>query len=191
MGSKIPLLWLYPLAPSLPVDGGVEFEDNGIEDPGTTWPPPDPDRMFRRAETLDVKDAFTQPMDVDAFRKRQEADLLRQRNQGDDSTAYRRRPFHVRMEEQIRADRERDDAYEEHDSDEYAITDSEDDIDKAIHPNSAGPLADEGEESWRNSEGERLADFGVDEDAEFYDEDDLPLAELLRRRKAAGDIKVQ
>ncbi len=40
-----------------------------------------------------------------------------------------------------------------------------------------------GEERWRNSEGERLADFGVDEDAEFYDEDDVPLAVLLRRRK--------
>ena len=48
---------------------------------------------------------------------------------------------------------------------------------------SAGPV-EEGEESWRNSEGERLKDFGVDEDAEFYDEDDIPLAELLRRRRA-------
>ena len=27
-----------------------------------------------------------------------------------------------------------------------------------------------GEESWRNSEGERLADFGLDEETEFYDE---------------------
>lgn len=37
--------------------------------------------------------------------------------------------------------------------------------------------------SWRNKEGERLADFGLDEDAEFYDEDDLPLSEIVRRRK--------
>lgn len=37
---------------------------------------------------------------------------------------------------------------------------------------------------WRNKEGERLADFGLDEDAEFYDEDNLPLAEIMRRRKA-------
>jgi len=28
-----------------------------------------------------------------------------------------------------------------------------------------------------------LADFGLDEDAEFYDEDDLPLSELVLRRK--------
>jgi len=37
---------------------------------------------------------------------------------------------------------------------------------------------------WRNKEGERLADFGLDEDAEFYDEDNLPLAEIMRRRQA-------
>lgn len=47
----------------------------------------------------------------------------------------------------------------------------------------------EGEEAWRNSEGERLKDFGVDEDVEFYDEqedeDDVPLGELLARKRAA------
>ena len=56
-----------------------------------------------------------------------------------------------------------------------------------------------GEESWRNREGERLADFGVDEMADFYDEEgkgdmdmtqrdddddeNVPLAELLRSRR--------
>ncbi len=37
-------------------------------------------------------------------------------------------------------------------------------------------------EIWRDSEGDRLNDFGVDEDAEFYDDENIPLAELLRRR---------
>jgi palmitoyltransferase len=41
----------------------------------------------------------------------------------------------------------------------------------------------EGEESWRNADGERLEDFGVDEDIEFYDEDNIPLAELMERRR--------
>ena len=40
---------------------------------------------------------------------------------------------------------------------------------------------------WRNSDGERLDDFGVDENAENYDEDDTPLAELLRRRHRTTD----
>ena len=38
------------------------------------------------------------------------------------------------------------------------------------------------ERGWRDSEGERLEDFGVDEDIEF-DEDDLPLSELLTKRR--------
>ena len=43
---------------------------------------------------------------------------------------------------------------------------------------------DSGEEGWRTSEGDRLEDFGVDEEAEFYDEDDIPLALLLERKKS-------
>lgn len=39
----------------------------------------------------------------------------------------------------------------------------------------------EGEEGWRGAEGDRLADYGVDEDAEFYDEDDIPLSVLAKR----------
>lgn len=42
----------------------------------------------------------------------------------------------------------------------------------------------EGEEAWQNAEGDRLKDFGVDEEADFYDEEDLPLTEILRRRKS-------
>ena len=36
---------------------------------------------------------------------------------------------------------------------------------------------------------ERLADYGVDDDTELmYDEDDVPLAELIRRRKGVKVI---
>jgi palmitoyltransferase len=42
----------------------------------------------------------------------------------------------------------------------------------------------DGEEGWTNSEGDRLRDYGVDEEAEVLADDDIPLAELLRRRKA-------
>lgn len=38
------------------------------------------------------------------------------------------------------------------------------------------------ENAWRNSEGERLDDFGVDEEVDI-DEDNIPLNELARRRK--------
>ena len=93
---------------------------------------------------------------VDAFHKRQQEDLERH-NQGA-ATPFRRRPFHER----------------------YSDVDNRDE-------SSASQLAkfdDMGssEEGWRDSEGDRLNDFGVDEDAEIYDEDDVPLAELLHRR---------
>ncbi|KAF4635447.1 hypothetical protein G7Y89_g2643 [Cudoniella acicularis] len=43
----------------------------------------------------------------------------------------------------------------------------------------------DGEEGWTNAEGDRLRDYGVDEEAEALpDDDEVPLAELLRRRKA-------
>lgn len=42
----------------------------------------------------------------------------------------------------------------------------------------------DGEEGWTNAEGDRLRDFGVDEDAELFTDDEIPLGELLRRRKA-------
>ena len=45
----------------------------------------------------------------------------------------------------------------------------------------------DGGESWRDSDGDRLDDFGVDECAEFCDEDDIPLAELVRRRHESSN----
>ena len=46
--------------------------------------------------------------------------------------------------------------------------------------------ADDGEEAWKNSEGERLRDFGVDEEIEFYDEEDIPLAVLIQQKRQQG-----
>lgn len=41
--------------------------------------------------------------------------------------------------------------------------------------------SDDGEEGWRNAEGERLHDFGVDEEIEFYDEENVPLGILMKQ----------
>lgn len=48
-----------------------------------------------------------------------------------------------------------------------------------------GDDSEEGEEAWRNSEGERLADFGVEEEVDFYDEEIIPLAQLIASRQRA------
>ena len=93
------------------------------------------------------------------FQERQEQDL--KRRQGIDR-AYRRQPFHQRF----------GDAVGEKDHDETMTV----------------PETEIGEEAWRNSEGERLDDFGLDEDAEFYDEDSIPLSEILRRKRETQSV---
>lgn len=31
MGTKNPIMWFFPFAPTLPIDSGLSFEDNGLE----------------------------------------------------------------------------------------------------------------------------------------------------------------
>ena len=104
---------------------------------------------------------------IDAFRRRQEEDLKRFHS----GPTTRRRPFHERYKHYNQEERE----------------------------STQAPSQDDGlgggEEGWRDSEGDRLDDFGVDEDIEFYDEDDIPLARLLVRQREepisrSGDLKV-
>lgn len=120
--------------------------------------------MPRRARPLDPKDAFTHGQyptsneeQVESFRQRQERDIARM--QGPNSQVQRRRPFH----------------------DRYSHAENPEVMDPGTESDDG--LSSEGEEGWRNSEGDRLQDFGVDEDVEFYDEDNIPLVELLRRRQ--------
>ena len=122
-------------------------------------------------------------MAVDSFRARQAADLARFEDV-DGDYVVRRRPFHERLEE--RQDRGRDRIYElEDDADETLIVaEDEEKEEDEVDPHMR--RSDAGEEGWRNKEGESLADFGVDEVADFYDEDNVPLAELMRRRKTAS-----
>lgn len=187
MGSANPLAWLNPWGPTPSIESGLVFPTNGFEDEGTAWPPPDPDRSFKRPQGQGGAQgpgaAFTYGEaglsareSVAAFRERQVADAVR-----------RRRPFVERVEAQMA--RQREDEYEDADAlSQGSLSDVEE------FGNGQKPRKEEGEEAWRNSEGERLKDFGVDEDVEFYDEqegeddedDDVPLGELLARRKAAS-----
>ena len=138
-------------------------------DPSVSWPPPDPDRISMPERHADPDDGLkyrTQDFDrgeIDAFRKRQREDLKRW--EGTDNNVYRRQPFYQRYTSSISVDHANDNN-EDDESEKASIA--------------------SGEESWRNSEGERLEDFGVDADVEFYDEDDddVPIAELIARRKA-------
>jgi palmitoyltransferase len=122
---------------------------------------------------------FTQSLDPEAFRRRQAADRARYED-ADGEYVVRRRPFHERLEDMHNRGNDRVYEIEDEYEDEEAVEDEEEPGQfPAPQNNSDGS----GEEGWRNKEGERLADFGVDEVAEFYDEDEVPLAELIRRRR--------
>jgi palmitoyltransferase len=120
------------------------------------WPPLDPDRIPRKFKRLDAEQPFLDSAEDPV----QRIEAFKKRQQEDmkrlqNRHLRKRRPFHERFDENAEA-----------------IPSDEEDSEVSI----------DGEEGWKNSEGERLRDFGVDEDAEFYDEDEIPLAELLRRR---------
>jgi palmitoyltransferase len=166
MGSGNVLLWFWPFADT-PRSNGLEFALNGFSEPDQSWPPPDPDRIPRLRQPLDPKQAFhykdapsfSNQEEKEAFHQRQRADLVRR--QGTNGI-IQRKTFHDRYAtgwyaEQNGRDKEDD------------STDSE---------------SESGEEGWKSPEGERLRDYGVDEDAEFYDqeEENVPLSELIRRR---------
>ena len=173
MGGSF-VFWFWPFAATPSLESGLQFETNGFEgkyrlqrdkmvrliilDPTQSWPPPDPDRMPRRPRTTNgqpftyEEDSRSNREQLDSFRRRQEEDLKRFNHT---EPLIRRRPFHERY---------KDDRQEQRDSPRLPDGDN---------------TLDEGEEAWRNSEGDGLNDFGVDGDVEFYDEDNIPLAEML------------
>ncbi|KAL8686985.1 MAG: hypothetical protein Q9218_006718 [Villophora microphyllina] len=175
MGTTF-LLWLWPLAPTPSNATGLDFETNGFEgtlifdssvsnkliyaDPGTPWPPPDPDRMPRHRYKIADRGPFTYGAhssgpDVQGFRERQHQDYLRFANGR--VLSLNGTPF-------IRGG-------------DYSIQQGADH--KRDNP---GVVP-----GWRDSAGDQLQDFGVDEDAEGNEEDDIPLAELLKQRKSARE----
>lgn len=212
MGTRNVLTWLDPLIGGAPTVSkevgkgtGWEWEENGFNDREGMWPPTDPEKLRRAAEggakgwpgseaarqqeAERVDKRWTSPQEeMAAFRARQEMDLRRRRGTsgviaelGEDEEI-----------EDLGYDYVDDDDsagsgggyYDEEDEDE----DGEDTPDKAV-PVIPGQgyyeRGFDGEPGWTNSEGDRLRDFGVDEDVEDDDED-VPLGELLRRRKAYG-----
>lgn len=128
-------------------------------DPDTAWPPPDPDRIPRRHYNLDANDAFrygakSSGMDIHAFRQRQQEDALR--------FTEKRDPVIGQMQPEEQS---------------HNITNGP--ADQSQDPWSQRRVGRSVSE-WRDSAGDTLWDLGVDEEAE---EDDLPLADLLRKRK--------
>ncbi|OBT69944.1 hypothetical protein VE03_00622 [Pseudogymnoascus sp. 23342-1-I1] len=172
MGTPNVLAWLLPVAAGDPGnESGWEFPVNGFEDPDVTWPPPDPDRMAQEPWTRAVPDRREGFVggdggdEVQEFRRRQQMDYEKRGLVGRGLDG-RNRQISGAPGSYDWLDLEG----EEGDGSEYEGQEEE-----------AG-----GSDGWFNSDGDRLRDYGVDEEAELVDweeDDDIPLGELLRRRR--------
>ncbi|KAF6821882.1 palmitoyltransferase pfa4 [Colletotrichum musicola] len=158
MGSSNPLMWLNPFAgnPRVSKDGkgsGWEYPENGLNRMEGMWPPPDPEKMRRSHWPASRADEMSVPRYAS---KEEELEAFKSRQAADARRWQGQRS-------RIMAELEEADGYE-------MVSDESDGYDQGI----------DGEPGWTNADGERLQDYGVDEDE---DEEDIPLAELIRRRK--------
>ncbi|KAI0809832.1 DHHC palmitoyltransferase-domain-containing protein [Xylaria sp. FL0064] len=172
---------------------GWYYEENGMNDREGMWPPVDPEKVrnarlwrqrrreeeqYRREQMQGLRNPTLPDMGLspeeekEAFRRRQERDLQRWRGARDDI---------MRELEEI--------------------------PDTSPYAPGRYDLSSKGKSRWVNADGEHLGDYGVDEDAEFdedyvydrrgqdvrddhtshviidHDDEEVPLAELIRRRK--------
>ncbi|PSR94482.1 DHHC palmitoyltransferase-domain-containing protein [Coniella lustricola] len=195
---------------------GWEWEENGFNDREGMWPPPDPDKMRRagqpsnrtwpgaaaaarmqEAESIDEK--WRNPQEeVAAFKARQEMDLRRRRGTSG-VIAELKEDEDLKDLDSGRSDNDYDyvQGREAYENDEDEDEDEDDDDDDNVVDNGTIPPVRgrpwfeqgiDGEPGWTNSEGDRLRDYGVDEEAD--DDEDVPLGELLRRRKAYVQSKM-
>ncbi|KAE8448555.1 hypothetical protein EG329_009436 [Mollisiaceae sp. DMI_Dod_QoI] len=154
-GTRNVLLWVLPFGGAPGVESAGSWEENGFEDEEMVWPPLDPDKMPRARRQDDVQE------EREYGTVEEEKEAFRRRQQVD----YKRW-----VKREFLDGEEGEGEGEESGEDEYQ-SEYEEGID--------------GEPGWTNSDGDRLRDYGVDEEAEIIaDDDDIPLGELLRRRKA-------
>ncbi|KAM7224398.1 palmitoyltransferase [Rhypophila decipiens] len=164
MGTGNVLLWFFPFAggpvvsTTVPGKGtGWEWEENGFNARTGMWPPLDPEKARRGNVGW--------PGAAERVRMEEEEEQGRYEN-----AEERKAAFAKRQEADLRRRRtqimvELEEVEEDEDGDWV------------------------GKPLWTNSEGDRLWDYGVDEEADMVvgvdeDEDeDVPIAELIRRRK--------
>ena len=159
MGTSI-FLWMFPFAPTPLNQLGLSFETNGFD--GTYyWSMLNSDLTFAD-DSWPPPDPDRMPRrlapirDPSAFTYGQSAITKDQQ----------RKAFRLRQQEDLRR----------FDFGPYSAFGK-----RELSAHTIDKGTSSGLRGWRDSEGESLGDFGVDENVEFHD-DDVPLSELLRRR---------
>lgn len=191
MGTRNVLMWFFPFAGGPVVSEtcgkgtGWEWEENGFNDREGMWPPVDPEKArlaangrisgwpgsaaARQAEEAEGGSGAKRTPEEEraAFKARQEMDLRRRQGMSG-----------------IIAELEEDEDIDDYD---FADGDEEEEEAPGVDDHEYYEQGLDGEPGWTNSDGDRLRDYGVDEDAEedliVLEDDDVPLAELIRRRK--------
>jgi palmitoyltransferase len=191
MGTSNVLLWFMPFAggPVIAKDRkgtGWSWPENGFNARDGMWPPPDPDKLRRAARSRDgwpgaearlraEENVISSETSLNrheaklAFLRRQDEDLRRRKSQ------RRQRAADELIDDEL-FDVERDDE----DGDIY-----DEMLDEGM----------DGKPGWTNMDGDRLRDYGVDEDVEAEElvpidrDDDVPLAELIRKRKPRNTVE--
>ncbi|KAK4129399.1 zf-DHHC-domain-containing protein [Parathielavia appendiculata] len=170
MGTRNPLRWFLPVFGGGPVINnetpgkgtGWEWEENGFNDLPGLWPPPDPEkvRQARRGawpgaagQQEDRYDTYQTPEEVKAAFAKRQEEDFLRRQRAQAQQAHQRSGIVAELEK-----------WDDLGGTEVA-------------------------KPWANSDGDRLWDYGVDEAVEEEiiparkDDEDVPLAELIRRRK--------
>lgn len=203
MGTNNPLRWFLPvggggpkIANDTPWKGaGWEYEENGFNDRVGMWPPPDAEKLRRERTGAGGKwpgareNLGAEKPEVEYYRSSEDMKAAFKRRQQEDLRRRRQRRQHSSEEDEIMAELEEDEGYDQRS--------------RTRSPPQQG-------RTWMNSEGDTLWDYGVDVDEEEsygipgpgvseslplvgtatgYDngqgdeDEDVPLAELIRRRK--------
>ncbi|KAF9878641.1 dhhc zinc finger membrane protein [Colletotrichum karsti] len=166
MGTRNVLMWFFPFAgnPEIGEGGrgvGWEWPENGLNRKEGMWPPPDPDKMRRGLGGWPGA----------AARGAEGIRVPRYASKEEELEAFKSRQDADRR----RWQGERSRLMAELEEEDYDVISDESD--------GGYERGADGEPGWTNADGERLQDYGVDEDEDMTDDEDVPLAELLRRRK--------
>ncbi|EGR48233.1 uncharacterized protein TRIREDRAFT_62168 [Trichoderma reesei QM6a] len=163
MGTSNVLLWFFPLAGNPRVSKtrtgpGWTWEENGFNRKEGMWPPINPEKLRLAKREMGVS-RRNYEMELEDYGLSTEEQVEAFRRRQEQDFRRRNRNLMAELEEV--------DAYEQ-------VNRGSDD---------EGSLF-----GWTHADGDSLADYGVDEDAEEEEEEDedVPLAELLRRRNGTG-----
>ncbi|KAL0935058.1 palmitoyltransferase pfa4 [Colletotrichum truncatum] len=164
MGTRNVLIWFFPFAgnPEISKTGrgvGWDWPENGHNTKEGMWPPPDPEKMRRGNGGWPASRDTERSKTPKYASKEEELEAFKSRQEMD----------------MRRWQGERSQLMAELEEADYDLISDEsgDDYEQGA----------DGEPGWTNADGERLQDYGVDEDEDMTDDEDIPLAELLRRRK--------